>query len=115
MVDQLRNVLVDAGVPGVRVGTGSPVINISWIHNPATEAHYPMTTSIGPLAVVAIIISAIAVIAVVVIGWRMYEDTPNIINSIFSNPWVIGLSATGIITLGAIAISRLKSGGGHND
>ena len=88
MIDQLQNTLENQGVPGVKVSTGSPIINISWVHNPAVSSRVS-SIALAPLTAVAIILAALAVIAVVIIGWLVYKDVP----AAFKPAVVIGVIA----------------------
>jgi len=104
MVDQIQNTLENEGVPGVKVSTGSPVLNISWIHNPAISSGISRI-SLAPLAIVAIIIVALAAVAISVIGWLVYKDVPTALK-----PAVIigGLALVGILAY-ALIKSELQS------
>ena len=62
MVDRLKSALVQAGVEDVQVTTGSPVLNITF------RKGFPW------LAVIAAIILAMAIIAILVIGWKLFKE-----------------------------------------
>jgi hypothetical protein len=107
VVNELQNVLSAAGVPGVHVSTGSPVLNISWLHNPGVPYRGARVVAMDPFTAVAIILASLAVIAIVVLGWRLYQDVPTVLK-----PAVIigGLAVVGIIAY-ALARSKTRSGG----
>jgi hypothetical protein len=100
MVTQLQNDLASQGIPGVKVSTGSPILNISWIHNASVSSQIS-GIALGPLAIVAIIVVALAVIAVVVVGWLVYKDVPTVLK-----PAVI---VAGIALIGLIVYAVVRS------
>lgn len=97
IVNQVQNSLISAGVPGARVTTGSPVLNISWINDPAPVARI----ALDPLTAIAIIVAAVAAVAIVVIGWRMYEEVPSALQ-----PWLL---VGGLILAGGLVFAYIKS------
>ena len=101
MVDQIRNILVNAGVPGVQVSTGSPVLNVDWlIEEPVTGI------AMEPLTAIAIILSAIAVILLLVIGWSVWNSIPGSIKGVTATILFVG----GGLLLLAYALSKFKGG-----
>jgi hypothetical protein len=101
IVDEVRNSLVAAGVPGVEVYTGSPELNISWINQPEISSR---AIAIGPLAIIGIIMVAIAAIIVFVIGWKLYQDLGSL------GPVLLPFAAIAVIGLiAAVAYSKFRS------
>jgi len=102
IVNQIQNTLANAGVPGVKVSTGSPVLNISWIHDPITAPVNPVgKIALDPLTAIAIIVAAVAAVAIVVIGWRMYEEVPSALQP--------ALLIGGLILAGGLVYAYIKS------
>ena len=106
-VNWLQDRLESENIPGVQVSTGSPILNISWIHYNDPVGYNPDDPD-GPvmwiqvvMAVAAIIVS-IAVIIALVIGWRIYKDIPDIVKG----PLISGVLIAGIILTLAIAYRK---------
>ena len=95
MVEQIQNILRTADVPGVRVSTGSPVLNVDWIVNRGVAG----SISMEPLTAVAIIIAAIAVILLLVIGWSVWTAVPSGLK---------GMTATLVLIGGAILAAAIS-------
>jgi len=72
VVTGIQNTLANAGVPGVQVYTGSPILNIQW----ENESGISGISQMDPLTAIAIIVGALVVIAVLIIGWRLYSAIP---------------------------------------
>lgn len=62
MADYLESALVSAGVEGVKVTTGSPVLNVLF------KKGFPW------LAVIATTILALSILAVLIVGWRLFKE-----------------------------------------
>lgn len=96
MVEQIQSKLDSAGVPGARVTTGSPVLNIDWI----VKREDKSGISMEPLTAVAIIVAAVVVLAIVIIGWSVWRSQPAIVQS--------GMIMVGAIVFLVLALASVK-------
>jgi len=71
MIDSLRDALDTAGLTNVDVFSGSPSIVFQWFHEGTIEGRI----GYAPLVIVAVILVALAVIGIVIIGWRVLNQT----------------------------------------
>ena len=62
IANQLRSQLIARGIPGVEVTRGSPRLNITW------RKGFPW------LAVVVAIILALAILAIIILAWRLFRE-----------------------------------------
>jgi hypothetical protein len=72
VVTQIQNTLSNAGVPGVQVYTGSPILNIQW----ENESGISGISQMDPLTAIAIILGVLLAAALIIIGWRLYSVIP---------------------------------------
>lgn len=90
LAGELENKLKQAGVEGVRVTTASPMLRIYF------KKGFPW------LAVIAAIVLGIVILAVMIVGWRLFKEiVPEGLQ-----PLVGGLGAILLLGLGAVILAR---------
>ena len=103
VVNGIQDTVNAAGLNAM-VSTGSPILNFDWVKEAVSAEG-----SIGqdPLTDIAIILAAIVVIAVLIIGWRVYESLSPIGKDITKYALVILVAGAAVLLL-ASAIGKIK-------
>jgi len=89
VAQELEDQLKQAGVAGVRVTTASPLLRIYF------------TKGFPWLAVIAAIILGLVVLAVLIVGWRLYKDVFPV-----PPPWPVSAALIIALVVGAVLIAR---------
>ncbi len=91
VVDTVQNALDAAGIPDVKVTKGSPVMNIFF------KKGFPWLP-----VIVGVIIPLLIVLAIVIVSWQLYRDSP----AAFSGAMILALGVVGAATFFGIRAFR---------